>query len=103
MANQFSRTSVPSDARVLIVGAGSAHLGRHIAQALLARSLDVVVAAAGDGRAHPDAQKLLEVPIVRQRLVVEPSLLEDFACVDRTPPHGWYQQFAGRRGRPPRY
>ncbi|MBU9200282.1 hypothetical protein KTD31_02530 [Burkholderia multivorans] len=103
MANQFSRTSVPRDTRVLVVGAGSTHLGRRIAQALLTH-LDVVAAAeSGSGQIKNDGMRLLEVPVVRQKPGIEPALVKDFQPGDRTPPHGWYQQFAGRRGRPPRF
>jgi NAD(P)-dependent dehydrogenase (short-subunit alcohol dehydrogenase family) len=103
MANQLCRTSVPRGTRVLVVGAGSTHLGRRIAQALLTQ-LDVVAATeSGSGQRKNDGMQPLEVPIVRQQPGIEPALVEDFQQGDRTPPHGWYQQFAGRRGRPPRF
>ncbi len=48
-------------------------------------------------------QRVFEVPIVDNRLVIEPVLMENFAELERMPAHGWYRQFAGRRGRAPRY
>jgi hypothetical protein len=49
------------------------------------------------GREHARADVV--VPLVLPKLA-DPRIEFD---VERTPPHGWYQQFAGKRGRPPRY
>jgi SpoU rRNA methylase family enzyme len=103
-SGQNARLSALTDARVLVVG-GCSRLGINIARLLLESGAKVVMVADVD-----DAVRLVEnelpelmIPIVAPRLPIDEVKLEDWAARAHPPPHGWYQQFAGKRGRAPRY
>jgi NAD(P)-dependent dehydrogenase (short-subunit alcohol dehydrogenase family) len=94
-----------TDGRVLVVGAGSSALGINIARLLLESGAKVVMMedVAEVVRLVEDERPELRIPIVAPRLAIDEVKLEDWAARAHPPPHGWYQQFAGKRGRTPRY
>ncbi|KVP97986.1 hypothetical protein WJ96_05290 [Burkholderia ubonensis] len=93
------------DARVLVVGAGSSALGLNIARLLMESGAKVVMVAdvAEAVRVVEDELPEIQIPLVVPRPAIDQVRLDDWAHHAHPPPHGWYQQFAGRRGRPPRY
>jgi hypothetical protein len=105
---QDERLEPLRDVRVLLVGAGSSALGINIARVLMESGAKVVLAedVAQAVRVVEDEcpeLSLLQIPIVAPRLVIDEVKLENWVTHAHPPPHGWYQQFAGKRGRPPRY
>jgi NAD(P)-dependent dehydrogenase (short-subunit alcohol dehydrogenase family) len=104
-SGQTARLSALTDARVLVVGAGSYALGINIARLLMDSGAKVVmVEDVGDAvRLVENERPELVIPIVAPRLAIDEVKLEDWAARAHPQPHGWYQQFAGKRGRAPRY
>ncbi|KVP17013.1 hypothetical protein [Burkholderia ubonensis] len=102
---QDRRGAASCEARVLVVGAGSRALGSNIARALMESGAKVVMVedVAEAVRVVNDERPEIRIPLLTQRLVLEEARLDDWVKLAHPPPHGWYQQFAGRRGRPPRY
>lgn len=95
-------------ARIIIVGAGGDHfVSLNIMQKLRELGHEAVILADPNEvvRFTQDihfADMLEPFPLVSARLADVSPLIEHYT--ERTPPpHGWYQQFAGKRGRPPRY
>jgi predicted nucleotidyltransferase len=92
-------------ARILVVGASGGAMSAAIVRELLRRGYDVREASEDDIVVFKDElvpQHVLET--IELLGHVEPRhipMVEQY--IERTPPHGWYQQFNGRRRRPPRY
>jgi hypothetical protein len=105
---QDERLGSLADVRVLVVGAGSSSLGINIARVLMENGAKVVMAedVAQAVRVVEDEcpeLSLLQIPIVAPRIVLDEVKLDNWVRDAHPPPHGWYQQFACKRGRPPRY
>jgi hypothetical protein len=102
---QDERLRTLTDARILVVGAGSSALGLNIARVLMQSGAKVVMMedVADAVRVVENERPEIRIPIVAPRLVIDEVKLENWVTHAHPPPHGWYQQFAGKRGRYPRY
>lgn len=94
--------------RILVVGGGANDaMTASIVKELIRRGYDAREATEEEVKAakldDPFQPVSLDTIELHGHLVepVVPTLVAPYE--DRTPPHDWYQQFAGRRGRPPRY
>ncbi|WP_060192509.1 hypothetical protein [Burkholderia ubonensis] len=99
------RLGSAADTRVLVVGAGSRALDLNIARLLMESGAKVVMVAdvAVAVRVVEDELPEIRIPGAEPRLAIDQLRLDDWAKLAHPLPYGWYQQFAGRRGRPPRY
>ena len=91
--------------RILVVGASGDAISAALVRELVRRGYDAREASEDDIVVFKDElvpRGVLEtIELLGHFEPMHIPMVEQY--IERTPPHGWYQQFNGRYGRPPRY